>query len=116
MKRFRLLRFLFASVFVLLLAAGLVVLPVVRELRQEQRNGALIEAVKANDERAVVRLLNEGRMPTQRICRRIPVPSGVCCGTVFGINVKRERTRLQQHSALLLTNPYKTRDVRPIST
>ena len=60
MKRPRLLRFLFASLLILLFVGGLVVLPVVREMRQQEKNRALIEAVKQNDARAVIRLLEAG--------------------------------------------------------
>ena len=60
MKRLRYRNLLFVLLCSLLLVAGLVVLPIARQLRQEQKDTALIAAVKANDAKAVVRLLAEG--------------------------------------------------------
>ncbi len=53
MKRFHLRSVLFALA-ALLLVGGMVVWPVVRELRQERKDRALIAAIKKNDGSAVV--------------------------------------------------------------
>ena len=50
----------------LLLIAGLVALPVVREMRQAAKDRALIAAVRQEDESAVVRLLDAGADPNAR--------------------------------------------------
>ena len=60
MKRQILFRLLFAPFLVLLLIAGLVVLPVVREFRLQEKNQALIAAIKRDDALSVVHLLDEG--------------------------------------------------------
>jgi len=59
MKRRR-LKPLLIGLAALLLIAGLVALPVVRELRQEAKDRALIAAIKRYDDSSVVELLNEG--------------------------------------------------------
>ena len=74
MRRRRLFRLLCISLLVLLVVAGLVVLPVVRELRQEAKNRALIAAVKANDASAVVRLLEAGADANARDLPKDPRP------------------------------------------
>ena len=60
MKRPRLLRFLFSSLFVLLLVAGLVALSMAQQPTRQEKNRALLAAIKRNDARSVRRLLEAG--------------------------------------------------------
>ena len=96
MKRISLRTLLFVLA-ALLLIAGLVVLPVVRDLRQEAKDRALIAAIERNDGPAVVHLLDERANANARDLPGIRVLFGACAGTYCVAGRHPKTPQLSRH-------------------
>ena len=87
-------------------------LPVVRELRQEQKDRALITAVKANDAKAVVRLLKEG---ADANAKDVPLDRHPIWRKLWDCIRRRSKRSNNAPTALLLAMPLTEQKTKSLS-
>jgi len=87
---------------VLLIALGLPPLLINREWQHQKRNRALIAAIRRNDERAVVSLLNAGADANARDDHKPPTPGRILAQYWERLRGKRPAPNPSVHPALLV--------------